>query len=120
MRAGKPGLPAGDVTDIFGIDAARVTARIDGGHVDLPRLIGIMVVRSGERIKTPRRRQDQAGAAPGLASCRRCPERAFGTRPSQLAVCLRNNALNDYRLKQSMSLRLCPHYGLLLETKIRK
>ena len=53
MRAGKPGLPAGDVTDILGIDAARVTARIDGGHVDLPRLIGIMAVRSGERIKNP-------------------------------------------------------------------
>ena len=91
--ARETGLTAGDATDIFGIDATRVTARIDGGHVDLPRFIGIMAVRSGERSKKPRRRQDQAGAAPGLASCRRWPERAFGAHPSQLAVCLRNNVL---------------------------
>ena len=75
MRAGETGLTAGDVTDIFGIDAAWSTARIDGGHVDLPRLSGIMAVRSGESSKNPRRRQDQAGAAPGLASYRRWTER---------------------------------------------
>ena len=91
--ARETGLTAGDVTDIFGIDAARVTARIDGGHVDLPRIIGVRAVRSGERSKKPRRRQGQAGPAPGLASCRRWPERAFGAHPSQLAVCLRNNVL---------------------------
>ena len=91
--ARETGLTAGDVTDIFGIDAAWSTARIDGGHVDLPRLSGIMAVRSGESSKNPRRRQGQAGADPGLASYRRWPERAFGARPGQLAVSLRNNVM---------------------------
>ena len=53
MRAVGLGLTAGGVAHIVGVGAAWSTARIDGGHVDLPRLSGIMAVRSGERIKNP-------------------------------------------------------------------
>ena len=112
MGAREPGLSAGEAAGILGVDAACVTARIDGGelrathhhgshpsrpmaerhrisqrdlqvflmghahgldgsHVDLPRLIGIMVVRNPERRKSPHRRQGPAGADPGPAPYRR-------------------------------------------------
>ena len=53
MRAVGLGLTAGGVAHIVGVGAAWSTARIDGGHVDLPRLSGIMAVRSGESSKNP-------------------------------------------------------------------
>ena len=88
MRAGKPGLPAGGVADICGADAAWSTARIDGGHVDLPRLSGIMAVRSGRAAKTP----SPLGPGVGRPGGGFLPALA-GARPSQMAVCLRNNAM---------------------------
>ncbi|MCE2423410.1 MAG: hypothetical protein J4G03_08935 [Gemmatimonadetes bacterium] len=44
---------------------------LDGSHVDLPRVIGIMAVRHPERRKSPHRRQDQVEADPGPAPYRR-------------------------------------------------
>ena len=73
MSAGKPGLSVGGVADICGVDAAWSTARIDGGHVDLPRLSGIMAVRSGESSKNPiaaRARRGHPGFLPALAGAR--------------------------------------------------
>ena len=88
MSAGKPGLPAGGVADICGVGAAWSTARIDGGHVDLPRLSGIMAVWSGESSKNPIAARAKRGQTRGWL-----PTGLAGARPSQLAVCLRNNVM---------------------------
>ena len=101
MRAGETGLSVGEVAHIVGVGAAWATARIDGGHVDLPRLIGIMAVRSAERSKNPIAARARRGQTRGWL-----PTGAGRSASRPAGSLSEKQCYDDHRLQQGISFRI--------------
>ena len=101
MRAVGLGLTAGGVAHIVGVGAAWSTARIDGGHVDLPRLSGIMAVRSGGSSKNPISARAKRGQTRGWL-----PTGAGRSASRPAGSLSEKQCYDDHRLQQSISFRI--------------